>query len=77
MMKVQSYRSKIKELLFVLVPYGSDINAALPTEIKAQVGQLVLDKEFELDPKESRVALDVKEAIDQLTENGYYINQAK
>lgn len=74
-MKVKSYASKSKNLLFVLIPATSDISA-LPTEVKERVGELVLSKEFILNPDEPRLALDLKTALKDLENKGYHINQA-
>lgn len=74
-MKVKSYESKAKKLLFVLVPDSSDVST-LPAEVKAHVGELVLSKEFVLNPDEPRLALDVKEALKDLQSKGYHLNQA-
>ncbi|MDO7930605.1 hypothetical protein Q6A26_03300 [Xanthomonas euvesicatoria pv. eucalypti] len=76
-MKVSSYESSAKKLLYVLVPVGSDVDAILPSGVKASVGALTLSKEFELDPAQPRVGLDVVEAIRYIQANGYYLNQAK
>lgn len=76
-MKVFSYESSAKQLLYVLVPAGSDIDLALPSDVKANVGTLTLSKEFELDPARPRAGLDVDEAIKSIQANGYYLNQAK
>ena len=76
-MKVFSYKSEKKELLFVLVPVGTDVNLVLPPDIKAAVGALTLNKEFELDISQPRAGLDVAEAIKEIQSKGYHINQAK
>ncbi|MCC8497078.1 YcgL domain-containing protein [Xanthomonas hortorum] len=76
-MKVSSYESSAKKLLYVLVPVGSDLDVTLPSDVKASLGALTLSKEFELDPAQPRVGLDLVEAIQHIQANGYYLNQAK
>lgn len=80
-MKVDSYRSKTKSAtadhVAVLVKSGEPIDS-LPTEVKAEVGNLELWRPGEdLDVKEPRVGLDVAAAIADIEKQGYHVSRVR
>lgn len=79
-MDVDVYKSKIspspRETIFILVRSGSNIED-LPEHVKQEHGELIFHKKITIKRGEKRIALDPNEAINQIENEGYFIQSTK
>lgn len=57
----------------LFVKQGANPDDVVPAYVLAKLGKLTFTKTMELSPTDSRIALDSKEAVSKLEEEGYYV----
>lgn len=61
---------------FLFVPEGSDPKS-LPREVSELLGNLQKVRTMEIQPGEKRIALDTDEAISDISQSGYHVEETK
>ena len=74
-MKVDTYKI-VKSNEYITVPAGTDMTTIkLPEKVQSHFKTVELfKKDFEIDPSKPLIAIDQKDIINQITNNGYAIH---
>ncbi len=61
---------------YLFIPHGKSV-ATLPDKVVEQCGRLYFQKTLNLESDEKRIALDTDKAVDEISRNGYHIQDTK
>ena len=79
-MEVDIYKatslSSATEKVHIFVPSGSSVEE-LPDDLKERAGELVFEKQLEINPGDQRIALDADEAIRNIDDQGFHVQGSK